>query len=98
MSPVRLSSIFRREPKDRPASDLYMAIVEQARQPQFYGAIGVPDTLDGRFELIVLHAFIVIGRLREIGDVGARPPSCCLIKCWRTWIATCAKSVWAISA
>ena len=68
---MRLSPLFRRLPKDRSASDLYMAVVDQARQPQFYGAVGVPDTLDGRFELIVLHAFIVIRRLREIGDAGS---------------------------
>jgi len=72
MSPVRLNPIFRRGQKERSASDLYLAVVEQARQPQFYGAAGVPDTLDGRFELIVLHAFIVIRRLREIGEVGSQ--------------------------
>ena len=49
-----------------------MAVVEQARQPQFYRAVGVPDTLDGRFEMIVLHAFIVIRRLHEIGDADSQ--------------------------
>lgn len=68
---MRLSPLFRRLPKDRSANDLYLAIVDQARQPQFYDTVGVPDTLDGRFELIVLHAYIVIRRLREIGDAGS---------------------------
>jgi cytochrome b pre-mRNA-processing protein 3 len=69
---VRLGSVFGRNPVDRAASDLYLAIVEQARQPQFYGSIGVPDTLDGRFEMIVLHAFMVIRRLQELGAGGGQ--------------------------
>jgi cytochrome b pre-mRNA-processing protein 3 len=64
--------MFRRGPKNAPAADLYLAVVEQARRPEFYNALGVPDTLDGRFELIVLHAFIVLNRLRKIGDEGAQ--------------------------
>jgi cytochrome b pre-mRNA-processing protein 3 len=57
---------------DRVASDLYLALVEQARLPQFYGPSGVPDTLDARFEMIVLHAYIVIRRLRDLGEEGGR--------------------------
>jgi cytochrome b pre-mRNA-processing protein 3 len=43
---------------------LHLAIVTQARQPAFYTALGVPDTLDGRFELIALHGFLVMHRLK----------------------------------
>jgi cytochrome b pre-mRNA-processing protein 3 len=32
--------------------------------PAFYRAAGVPDTLDGRFELIALHCFLVLHRIR----------------------------------
>ena len=67
---MRLSPIFGGEPKNTPAADLYLAIVGQARRSQFYSALGVPDTLDGRFEMIVLHAFIVLNRLRKIGEEG----------------------------
>ncbi|HUN46264.1 MAG TPA: ubiquinol-cytochrome C chaperone family protein [Stellaceae bacterium] len=42
----------------------YAAIVEQARAPLFFAALGVPDTLDGRFETLALHAFLVLHRLK----------------------------------
>jgi len=53
------------------AAILYRALVEQARQPLFYAAYGVPDTLDGRFELIALHMFFVLHRLK-IDDPAAQ--------------------------
>jgi len=37
--------------------------VAQARKPLFYTAYGVPDTVEGRFELIVLHLVLVLARL-----------------------------------
>jgi cytochrome b pre-mRNA-processing protein 3 len=47
------------------AADLaYRRVVEQARQPVFFTHYGVPDTLDGRFELICLHAFLYLHRLK----------------------------------
>jgi cytochrome b pre-mRNA-processing protein 3 len=53
------------------AAILYRAAVEQARQPVFYAAYGVPDTLDGRFELIALHMFFILHRLK-IDDPAAQ--------------------------
>jgi cytochrome b pre-mRNA-processing protein 3 len=44
---------------------LYGAIVAQARQPVFYAGLGVPDTVEGRFEMIVLHLVLVLRRLRR---------------------------------
>lgn len=43
---------------------LYEAAVTQAREPAFYRDLGVPDTLDGRFELIALHVYLILRRLR----------------------------------
>lgn len=43
----------------------YRRVVEQARQTVFFADYGVPDTLDGRFELICLHAFFYLHRLKE---------------------------------
>jgi cytochrome b pre-mRNA-processing protein 3 len=43
---------------------LYGGIVAQARLPVFYAGFGVPDTVDGRFDLVVLHLVLVLGRLR----------------------------------
>ncbi len=36
-----------------------------ARDPRLYHALGVPDTLDGRFDLIALHAFLLVHRLQD---------------------------------
>lgn len=47
------------------AGALYAAIVAQAREPGFFSALGVPDTLDGRFETVVLHVFLVAQRLKS---------------------------------
>ncbi|MGB3448011.1 MAG: ubiquinol-cytochrome C chaperone family protein [Xanthobacteraceae bacterium] len=38
-------------------------IVAQAREPAFYTDYGVPDTVDGRFDLVVLHLWMVLRRL-----------------------------------
>ncbi len=54
--------LFRRSVEEPFA--LYGAIVAQARHPALYAGIGVPDTLDGRFDMIVLHAVLVFRRLR----------------------------------
>jgi cytochrome b pre-mRNA-processing protein 3 len=48
---------------------IYGAIVAQARQPVFYRDMSVPDSVDGRFDLIVLHMWLVMRRLRA-GDGG----------------------------
>jgi cytochrome b pre-mRNA-processing protein 3 len=42
---------------------LYGAIVAQARLETFYRDFGVPDSLSGRFEMVVLHTVLVLGRL-----------------------------------
>lgn len=54
---------------DRQARRLYAIVVEQARQTAFYAAGGVPDTMEGRFDMIVLHLCLVLRRLR--GEDGA---------------------------
>lgn len=47
---------------------LYGAIVAQARQPAFYAEYGVPDTMDGRFDMIVLHVALFFRRVRGEAD------------------------------
>lgn len=54
---------------DRQARRLYAMVVAQARQTAFYEAGGVPDTMEGRFDMIVLHLCLVLRRLR--GEDGA---------------------------
>jgi cytochrome b pre-mRNA-processing protein 3 len=54
--------------RDRRAGDiaaaLYGAIVAQARNPALYTDFGVPDTVEGRFEMIILHLALVLRHLR----------------------------------
>ncbi len=56
---------------ERSGYELYGAAVAAARQPFFYHDLGVPDTLDGRFDLVGLHAFLLIRRLQREGAEGA---------------------------
>ncbi len=49
---------------------IYHVIVARARQPIFYTAWSVPDTPDGRLEMIGVHAALVMRRLRTEGEAG----------------------------
>ena len=55
--------LFRRPPK-RTITALYGVIVAQARTPRFYEDYAVPDTVLGRFDMVLLHAVLVLRRLR----------------------------------
>ncbi len=64
---ARLRSFLapRRRRHERAGFALYTAAVGAARSPFFYTALGAPDTLDGRFDLVGLHVFLLIDRLRH---------------------------------
>lgn len=47
-------------------------IVAQARSPSFYRGYGVPDTVDGRLDMIVLHLVLV---LRQLSNAPDAPPA-----------------------
>jgi cytochrome b pre-mRNA-processing protein 3 len=55
--------LFPSKRRDRTIAVLYGAIVAQARHPSFYAAYGVPDTVSGRFEMIVLHLALLLDRI-----------------------------------
>lgn len=59
-----LLALFRRKPHERAGFELYTAAVAAARDPWFFAELGVPDTLDGRFDLVGLHVSLLIRRLR----------------------------------
>ncbi|MFA5901311.1 MAG: ubiquinol-cytochrome C chaperone family protein [Hyphomicrobium sp.] len=48
----------------RKAGEIYGAVVTQARCVDFYAVLGVPDTPTGRYEMVTLHLFLVLERLR----------------------------------
>lgn len=45
------------------ANRLYATVAAQARNPAFFVELSVPDTMDGRFDLICLHAWLVLDGL-----------------------------------
>jgi cytochrome b pre-mRNA-processing protein 3 len=70
-----ISNLFRRRPRSPGTiSTLYGMIVAQARMPCFYKDYAVADTVNGRFDLVVLHLTLVLDRLaadpasRELGQ------------------------------
>lgn len=50
------------------AHDLYGKAVGNARQPFFYTDLGVPDSFDGRFEVVALHCAMIIHGLNKAGE------------------------------
>jgi len=60
-----------RKPRRAPRGTIeaiYGMIVTQAREPMFYQDLGVPDTVNGRFDLILLHLWLLLRRLRTAAD------------------------------
>jgi cytochrome b pre-mRNA-processing protein 3 len=47
---------------------IYGMIVTQAREPLFYRDLAVPDTVNGRFDLVLLHLWLVLRRLKSAGS------------------------------
>lgn len=64
-------TLFRRQTQERHAQSLYALAVEQARQPDFYVQLGVPDRIDARFELYTLHVLLLFVRIKADGERGA---------------------------
>ena len=56
---------------ERTGFQLYGLTVAAARMPFYYDRLGVPDTLDGRFDMVCLLAFLAIRRVRRIETGGA---------------------------
>lgn len=55
---------FRRSRADSDAERLLAAVIQVSRQPAFFGEGRAPDTLDGRLELMTLHAVLALRRLQ----------------------------------
>ncbi|KWV46926.1 ubiquinol-cytochrome C chaperone [Bradyrhizobium macuxiense] len=54
-------------PPRRTIEIIYGMIVTQAREPLFYRDLGVPDTVNGRFDLLVMHLWLVLRQLKSAG-------------------------------
>jgi len=56
-------NVIKRGKEHRHAAErLYAAVVTRSREPVFFARLEVPDTLDGRFDLLTLHAWLVLKR------------------------------------
>ncbi len=62
--------LFGRSRHERVGFTLYSVAVSAARAPILYTTLGVPDTLDGRFDMVALHASVLIRRLRSLPAPG----------------------------
>ncbi len=63
--------LFGRKRLERAGFELYTQAVRAARDPHFYADLGVPDTMDGRFDMVGLYVFLLIHRLHAASKPGA---------------------------
>ncbi len=62
--------MFGRKQHERAGFELYTAAVQAARDPYIFETLRVPDTLDGRFDVIGLYVFLVVNRLHAESKAG----------------------------
>ncbi len=65
---MKLKELFAARNRQSLQRRVYESIVAQARQPWFYADLAVPDTVEGRYDMIVLHSFMVLERLSGGGS------------------------------
>jgi len=73
MSMSIVQRLFRRREASPPPHALYAAIVAEARRPDWYRDGAVPDTLDGRFDMVAAVMALVLLRLDREGEAGREP-------------------------
>lgn len=61
------SSLFSRKDDRAALRPLYASVVARARQPHWYLDGSVPDTLDGRFDMVAAILSLVLLRLEALG-------------------------------
>ena len=63
-----LKRLFGGSGREDQVARCYALVAEHARRPEFYLEAAVPDSLDGRYEMLALHAFLVVHRLKGQGE------------------------------
>ncbi|GJD81077.1 ubiquinol-cytochrome C chaperone family protein [Methylobacterium gregans] len=67
-----IARFFRRgDARRRLIETLHLRINEASRAPALYTDLGVPDTVEGRFEALCLHVILVLRRMRALPDPAA---------------------------
>jgi cytochrome b pre-mRNA-processing protein 3 len=59
-------SLFRRDPRRILIASLYERVASASRVPGLYAELGIPDTLEGRFESLSLHMVLTLRALRHL--------------------------------
>lgn len=59
-------SLFRKDPRRTTIARLYERVATASREPGLYASLGIPDTLEGRFESLSLHVILVLRALRGL--------------------------------
>lgn len=54
--------------RQRDGQRFHENVVAQARQPVFFRDFGVPDTIDGRFDMVTLHGWLAVAALKQAGQ------------------------------
>lgn len=65
-----LASLFSRKDVRAQYRPLYAALIERARQPHWYEAGAVPDTIDGRFDMVAAMLSLALLRMEALGLQG----------------------------
>lgn len=67
-----IGALFRRNgARRRAVAGLHRHLNAAARGPALYTGLGVPDTVEGRFEALCLHAYLVLRRLNRLPEPAA---------------------------
>jgi cytochrome b pre-mRNA-processing protein 3 len=66
-----LDRLFRPKAPQIAGRALYAGVVSRSRRTELYDDLGVPDTVEGRFEAYTLHVVLLLDRLRGQGAQAA---------------------------
>lgn len=64
--PVMVRVMFRKKLRREAVETLYQRVAAASRRPFLYLSLGIPDTIEGRFESVTLHLVLVLRRLRQL--------------------------------
>jgi cytochrome b pre-mRNA-processing protein 3 len=64
-----LNILRRTSPTARLVQTLHAAVIDASRRPVLFQEYGVADTIDGRFDMVALHGWLVLARLRTAGRI-----------------------------
>ena len=58
----------KKNPYEQAARQVYASVLLHSRKEEFYEDYGVPDTFDGRFDMLLLHTYLILHRMLEDGQ------------------------------